>query len=255
MLVGYDSPEAFEEVLWRTFFPDKYGTATIALWGPSDAREDARAFFIDHMRKVIVLRTGARAGARYLSKNNANIARLDLLDRMFPGCQVLVPMRRPVAHVSSLLRQHRHFTRMHQTDPFSQRYMADLGHYEFGHLHRPLAFPGFATLADGLDPSRANYWLAYYVAAFEYVAARRDTCLFVSYEQACANPTRALATVCDRLDIPDDGALEGAAALFRPETPRPGDTGDDDALDPALLSRANAVYQAVTGDQGPSAPG
>ena len=37
MQVGYDSPEAFEEVLWHAFWPEKYGERRIALW---DATEE-----------------------------------------------------------------------------------------------------------------------------------------------------------------------------------------------------------------------
>lgn len=47
MDVGYDSPEALEEILWRIFWPDKYTESGIALWAASDDKPEARDFFAD----------------------------------------------------------------------------------------------------------------------------------------------------------------------------------------------------------------
>jgi hypothetical protein len=35
--VSFDSPEAFEEILWRAFWPHKYTDSRIELWGPGDS--------------------------------------------------------------------------------------------------------------------------------------------------------------------------------------------------------------------------
>ncbi len=42
MQIGYDSPEAFEEILWRAFWPEKYSETGIALWGVADGKKEAR---------------------------------------------------------------------------------------------------------------------------------------------------------------------------------------------------------------------
>src|SRR5687768_2499298 len=54
--IGYDSPEALDEVFWRTFWPEKYTATGIALWKSTDVKEDARTFFLEHMKKVVSLR-------------------------------------------------------------------------------------------------------------------------------------------------------------------------------------------------------
>lgn len=244
MQVGYDSPEAFEEVLWRTLWPEKYDRTRIALWGPDDADQDARAFFTEHLKKIIALRRpdNPREG-RYISKNNANLSRLDLLGRMFPEAKLLVPVRRPRDHAASLLRQHRNFIEMHRREPFVRRYMADIGHYEFGGLHRPIAFPGLEELIAGRDPSTIDYWLAYWIAAFDHVLSRHDLITVVSYEALCANPRRELAELSARLEIPEEGLLDVAAALFRP----PRSVQEDHAtVDPRLRERAEELYTALT---------
>ena len=56
MQVGLDSPEAFEEILWHAFWPDKYGNTRINIWNMSDAKEEATTFITDHMKKIIYLR-------------------------------------------------------------------------------------------------------------------------------------------------------------------------------------------------------
>ena len=62
VMIGYDSPEAFEEVIWRAFWPEKFRPDRILTWHEDDEREGFPQFFADHMRKVIVLRSGGGGG-------------------------------------------------------------------------------------------------------------------------------------------------------------------------------------------------
>lgn len=243
MEVGYDSPEAFEEIIWRTFWPEKYTSTGISLWHVADDKPDARAFFAEHMKKIVALRRPARLeDGRYVSKNNANIARLDLIRRMFPDAKILLPVRRPLEHARSLLRQHRSFLTMHREDPFVRQYMGDIGHYEFGDLHRPIAFPLTASMTGNRDPLTLDYWIGYWIAAFEHVLSHRADAVVVSYEASCTDPRRTLADICARLEIPDDGAMASAVALFRSE---PSSRGGPADADTALLDRANHLYETL----------
>lgn len=248
MQIGYDSPEAFEEILWRAFWPEKYGETGIALWREADHGSEAQAFFVEHMKKIIALRRPDRKGdGRYISKNNGNIARLQLIGRMFPDAGILVPFRNPADHAASLCRQHRHFAAQQRSEPFIRRYMADLGHFEFGDLHRPIGFPGLEELIAERDPLTADYWLGYWIAAFEHVLACRDAVTLVSYDAACADGRSAIAQICARLGIAEEGTTEAAAALFRKPVPRQLDAGD---LDPALRDRAEALHDTLVAGAG-----
>jgi hypothetical protein len=241
--VSVDSPEAFEEILWRAFWPRKYGREHIELWTAADANREAQAFLTTHIRKIVALRRPDRlADARYVSKNNGNLARLDLLPEMFPGARILVPVRHPLEHAGSLLKQHTRFRAMQREEPFVRRYMADVGHYEFGDLHRPIAFPGLEPLVAGRDPLTLDYWVGYWIAAFEHVLARRHRLVLVSYEACCRHPARAMAELCERLELDAEGALPAIAALFRPAPP-----ARDVEVDPALRARADALHAALTG--------
>jgi len=245
-MVGYDSPEAFEEIIWRTFWPQKY-VETIALWGATDLDNDARKFFVDHMRKIIALRCIDRLQhGRYVSKNNANVARLELLNVMFPEARIVVPVRDPVEHAISLWRQHRNFLEMHAAEPFARRYMEDIGHYEFGELHRPIAFPRSAELLPGRVPREPDYWLAYWIAGFEYIAERRDRLVIVSYEALCMEGLPALTELSRVLGLAGRGALEqGAALLHPPPAPRGGEVD----FDATLVERARTIHAELLRDR------
>ncbi len=247
MEIGFDSPEAFEEIIWRAFWPEKYRDDGIDLWAAGDRKAEAAAFFAEHLKKIVALRrppdhSGQAQSGRYLSKNNGNIARLDLITRMFPGAKIAVPFRRPLEHAASLLRQHENFLTLHEQVPFVRRYMADIGHYEFGALHRPIAFPGLAELTAGRDPRSLDYWLTYWIAAFAHIAERQaenpGQILLLSYEDSCAGGRAALAALCARLDVDPGGELGAVAALFKAPPPPRAEAAQ---ADPALVERAMEV--------------
>ncbi|WP_176228710.1 sulfotransferase [Roseovarius litorisediminis] len=214
LTVGFDSPEAFEEVFWRMFWPQKYTDETIELWHEDDLNNEAARFFKEHFRKIVALRTDGQG--RYISKNNGNIGRLDLLPLMFPGCQIIVPFRDPVEHAASLLRQHLNFLQQQAEDPFVARYMCDIGHFEFGELHRPFAFPGFAP--GGRSPQDADYWLAYWIAAYHHIKTCADGALFIASESFGRDGEKLMHQLCNRIGVQHDTVP--FSGHFRPIAPR-----------------------------------
>jgi hypothetical protein len=161
---------------------------------------------------------------------------------MFPEAIILVPVRHPIEHAASLLRQHCNFIEMHKNEPFIRRYMADIGHYEFGDLHRPIAFAGMDKLLSDRNPLKIDYWLDYWIAAFEHVLARRDKVILISYEATCAGGRHALAHICRKLEIPEEGMLDTAASIFKtPSSPRV----DKTKFDHELCDRAEQLHEAL----------
>ena len=238
--VGYDSPEAFEEIIWRAFWPKKFTDDRIDLWRDGDSLNEAAVFFRKHFRKVSALRRGG--SARYVSKNNANIARLELIPKMFPDAKIVVPVRDPVEHAASLLRQHNNFLAQHAEDAFVKRYMHDIGHLEFGELHRPIAFPGLAERLAGQDPKSLDYWLHYWIAAFEYVAEHQSGLILVSHEAMRSDGASMAERLLRALDIDGAGQLQEVAAHFEPQSGRARLYPDHDA---SLRSEADALYQRL----------
>jgi hypothetical protein len=237
--ISYDSPEAFEEVIWRAFWPEHFKADGICLGSAADAKEEAREFMLRHFRKIAFLRSSdlTRPG-RYLSKNNGNAARLSLILRMFPDATILVPVRTPMAHATSLHRQHLNFLRRQDEDAFVRRYMSDIGHYEFGMLHRPIRFEGLDELVEGHSPADLDYWLAYWIAAFEHIARHRDSVCILGYESLCQHANAAAAELCEVIGIAGSAASE-IARYFRPAAPLQDEL---DAYRGPLRDRAEAVH-------------
>ena len=101
MMVNVDSPEAFEEIIWKYFWPSRYKENRIIPWSEPDYL-DFENFLDDHIKKLIFLYNDYTAqGKRYISKNNLNIARIGYLKRVFPDSIIIVPFRDPLQHASS----------------------------------------------------------------------------------------------------------------------------------------------------------
>lgn len=233
LAVGFDSPEAFEEPVWMAFWPDHYRDGTIRPWSAAARDPGFEAFFRRHMAKVVA--AGGPEARRYLSKNNAGIARLPLLAAAFPDATVVVPVRDPWAQAASLLGQHRRFLALHARDGFAKAYMEGLGHFEFGAAFRPIAFG-----PEPPDPAAADnpaFWLAYWAEAYEAVLETAGpSVVFVDYDRLAADPLPPLAALAPALGASGD-ALRPAAARFRPS--RPGVRPDAPA---PLLDRAARVH-------------
>ncbi len=259
--IGFDSAEAFEEVVWRAFWPHKYLLGRIRAWTASDAEPggDFDVVFKSHIAKMIALEdTNQRERVRYLSKNNANIARIPFLAKLFPEAVVLVAFRNPADHAASMLRQHLNFRELHASEPFVRRYMADIGHYEFGMDRRPLDFgcperrrdgagdnggdgPGGNNVAGSVEA--LEYWLTYWCDAYEHVlGGSRERVVLVDYDALCENPHLEFRRIAVAAGIADSPRLGLVARRFRPPTRYPGKARDAPA---ELLKRAAEVHRRL----------
>ncbi|MGE3175277.1 MAG: sulfotransferase [Planctomycetota bacterium] len=244
--VAPDSPAALEELVWRAFWPAHYRRDRIAPWTDC-ARPEFVEFFAAHRQKVVALcaRTEPRA-RRYLAKNNATIARVPAILDAVPDATVVVPLRDPVQQAASLLRQHLRFTAIHRDDPFARRYMADLGHFEFGAGLRPIDFGGW--LDGGADgraaprPDELAFWLDYWLAAHRHLLAHadRDGLVFVDCERLAA--TRDVGPLAARLGV-DARELERAASRLRPLPTRAVDAAGLPASAAAAAAEVHAALR------------
>ncbi|MFD1510046.1 sulfotransferase [Lacimonas salitolerans] len=233
--IDLETPEAFEEVLWQMHWPDKFGDSGITLFDTADRDPRAEAALRHHMARIVCARRLQGAPAtRYCSKNNASISRLPFLAEAFPDARLVILLRQPVAHAASLLRQHRNFLDQQTRDPFVRRYMQDIGHFEFGHIHKPLLFPGMRSRAK--DPGSPDYWLAYWIAAFRYVADHAETCQIVLQDDLRAAPGATMARLCAALDLnPGQTRFEGRFHST-------ADRADATPFDPGLRREAETLY-------------
>lgn len=197
--VDADSPEAFEEVFWRAVLGDRQFADPRII---RDVSPDAEAL-AEFRAFVARVTAGGGPGHRYLSKNNPNLLRLSALRAAFPDARILIVLRDPASFARSTMTQHRRFLEIHAADPFARRYMAWLGHHEFGRDFRPLGFPGVEPPD---DPARDldEAWLAGYWAAAHRGLARGlpEGVAIVSQADLLAEPEPSVAAIAVHAAIP-----------------------------------------------------
>ncbi|MBX3500498.1 MAG: sulfotransferase [Alphaproteobacteria bacterium] len=221
-----DSPEAIEEMLWMAFHPRSHDPAHDNSLGRGSVAPDFAARYRDHIRKLLWL----RRGSRYLSKGNYNTARLEALIDLFPDARFFVPVREPVAHIASLVRQHARFCVAEARHPAALRYMQRIGHFEFGLDRRPLNLGDGAMVAEiqrlWRQGREVEGWSLYWSGVHAFIADRlaRDSALrgsvaVVRFEDLCAEPTTTLNHVLAHAGLPasDAWVSEHAARLRAPD--------------------------------------
>lgn len=232
ILIDLDSPEAFDEVFWRTFC----GSAYIHPDRLSPMFADAD--IIEKYRRYVDLILKGVAERRYLSKNNNNFLRFEAISDAFTNAIILVPFRNPVQQAMSLLEQHRYFLRRHESDPFSRRYMTWLVHHEFGLDHRPFVFEDQAA-RDGacpyLDDNDLNYWLWLWVSVYSHIADNMpERGVLVCYERLCRETDNVWTRIGERIDLPSN-----------PQSPQFSLSTRNVDVDcaPSLLRAASELYE------------
>ena len=166
--VSTDSPEAFEEVFWKTF-------AEV----DSDELEEKFRVYVGN----IVHRYKKE---RYLSKNNQNIKRVELIASIFTQSKILIPFRDPIQHSYSLLTQHEKFIKDSRINKFISEYMKWIGHTEFGPNYIPiqnqnLNFPNDLEINHWIEQ-----WFLTYSDSFQSLKNKRNV-YFISYEKLCSS--------------------------------------------------------------------
>jgi len=223
IMVTLESPEAFEEVLWMTFFPDLHTPRVINVLDQGTSHPEFEKFYREHISKILHV----RGGTRYVSKGNYNISRLEYLLKLFPDARFVIPVRRPDHHVASMMKQHRLFCEGETRNPRMLEHMRRVGHYEFGLDRRPIntgndeAVREIADLWDRGEDIRG--WGRYWALLYSWVAdlleangALRDAALVVRYEDLCDDPAATLRRVLEHCSLAaDDGALSAHAGKIR----------------------------------------
>ena len=238
IMIGLDSPEALEEMLWKAFWPQQYQADHIDLW-PNSSGEEFKVYFRQHLRKIIYL--GGENGSRYVSKNNLNIARLPLLRKLFADAHLLVPFREPLQHANSLLRQHLNFSKMHDEDDFSRRYMEAIGHFDFGANLRPIAF---SPTPNAYMPNTLDFWLQYWLDCYQHLLEQQPALnlLLLSYEQFSQNPTQALEQIAAKINAAHPDAFPAQADTIKPATHH---NFAADSYNNELYHRCQRLYQQL----------
>ena len=117
--------------------------------------------------------------------------------------------------------------------------MRDIGHFEFGELHRPIDFPGVEGLRSSYSPDSLKYWIGYWTAAFKHILDEDDRILLLSYDRLCEEGASSFPVLEDRCHLPAGSLTAAAEGLLRAPT-RYAWEGDDSVGD--LLEQAELVH-------------
>ena len=257
-----ESPEAMEEVLWMAFFADCHNPAVSNVLSEQDSAPEFESFYRDHIRKLLLL----RHGKRYLAKGNYNVSRLGFLRKLFPDACFVVPVRDPVGHIASLLKQHRLFCAEETRDPQILDYMRRSGHFEFGLDRRPTNFGDLETVqriqelwqAGREVEGSALYWASVYGYVADLIErdpAVADRTLLVHYDDLCAEPDATLERLYRHcgLEVAEPVRREQAARIAAPTYYKAGFADDEigliRGLTDATAARIRSLIDAKTGGQ------
>lgn len=243
ILITSASPDAFEEPLWRQFFPTEHEVGANQRLSAAVTNPEFESFFRDHLRKILHL----RGALRYVSKGNYNVGRIEYLAKLFPDALFVVPVRRPMEHVASLCRQHALFRSYGEADPRVPAYLAAAGHFEFGLQRRPLVLSadaserqaGFESGDDIL--AYAEQWAEVY-GHVERLLNQPDLAgriLLVRYEDFCAAPASGLDAILAFAGVADTG---GAIRAYASEISASPQTA------PAEITARDEEVRSIVGD-------
>lgn len=179
----------------------------------------------EHLRKLIHV----RSAQRYLAKANAQVPRLRYLLRLFPDARFVVPIRQPLTHVGSLVKQDRLLSAMGRANPAVRRHLRRTGHLEFG-LDKQVPEVGDVEaarvdFAEGcVAAGYARIWNSLYGHLAEQLQLHSDlraaVCV-VRFEDLCAAPHGHLQRVFEHVGLHDQDATDlierSSAELSEPD--------------------------------------
>lgn len=226
MEISFDSPEAFEEVIWLSYLRDRIvEESTLSTLTADSVSEEFATAMRETIRKVLAIADPTVQpvpSPRYLSKNNANLSRIDALNRMFPTSTILVLFRTPSAHIGSLKSQHERFLVEHEGDAFSRNYMKWIGHYEFGENFKPINFSGWLDKEKAPFQVDESFWLRYWIEAYSHVLRHKARNVhFIDFDKLLSDGAATLGRIADVTGLSERAVFAGAAQKLRSPTTVP----------------------------------
>lgn len=216
MQIGYDSPEAFDEVLWLKSLSKQYVRQdSLEEVLPGSLPVEFKTEYQSAINRLLFSRKKADANRRYLAKNNSLISRLNALTTTLPDSKVIICFRDPASHVQSLLKQHQRFTELHGEDEFSRKYMKWIGHYDFGLNFKPISY----GKDNPRDRSTPEYWYQYWIDVYSAVKSNKNTnVVWLAHERLLENPAGILQELAEFVNLRSPEKLGEQAEEIRSRT-------------------------------------
>ncbi len=194
------------------FFPGCHDTTSSQVLGAGVSNPAFESFYRDHIRKLLLIRDRKR----YLTKGHYNLTRLAYIQSLFPDARFVIPVRHPVNHMASLMKQDLLFNVGLKGNSRAQHYLAWAGHFEFGPDKRPI-HTGDDSLTleirrgwqqDEKVRAWALYWNALYrfsLDQLESYSGLKNACLWLRYEDLCGNSADSIDRILEHCHLPSEG--------------------------------------------------
>ncbi len=231
LMVNAHSPEAFDEILWTSFFDELHKTDKINILGAEINHTDFEVFYKNNIKKTLYM----HKTQRFASKNNYALTRLKYLKKIFPEARFLIPVRSPEAHIASLVKQHTLFLDAGQRE---RRYVQRTHHYEFGHDFRPINVGDTQALSLIMDHwQKGEYTLAYahyWRSIHEFIITDilsdpdlKESVHIVRYDDLCENSSETLEKISLFCDLDSEWSQKWEEKLSAPDYYVPQFLDDD----------------------------
>lgn len=195
IFIDNNSPEAFEEIFWKSqlnylqknnLFIEKKNINNI----------------IKNLKIFINLILIKEKKFFYLSKNNNNLIRINLLNKKINNKKILIVFRNPIDHAISLFEQHKRFLKIQKNNKFVLEYMNMLYHNEFGKGHYPL----LKNFKSKFLPNKLDYWIDYWISIYSYAqqnvySDKYNDIFFLSYETLVSKPDLVLKKILNLFNL------------------------------------------------------
>jgi len=244
IVITSKSPDALDEMLWMAFFPHCHNPSLSNVLSAEIRHPEFESFYRNHIRKLLL----AERATRYVAKANYHVARLSYLVRLFPDVKLLIPVRSPLGHIASLMRQHEWFSWGHRKHRRALAYMRRSGHFEFGLDRLPINL-GDPQRVQSIRRAWASGqdvlgWARYWAMVYDHIATVlnsddrvRQAALVVHFERLCDAPAETLRTILEHCGLSE---VESLAAHFAPVIASP------DYYTPSFSPTERAVIEEET---------
>ena len=211
MMVGADSPEAMDEMLWMAFFDNSHNALVPHVLDGATSNPAFENFYRNHIKKLLF----TRSGKRLLSKGNYHLTRMLYLQKLFPDARFVIPIREPVSHIASLMRQHARLCELGQKDARAVRHMNMAGHFEFGLNRIPIHSGDGARMSEILAAWNAGEevrgWALYWDMLYRFVRrqldenpALQDAAMIVDFDAMCEAPRPTIEALLTHCNLPQN---------------------------------------------------
>ncbi|NND76728.1 MAG: sulfotransferase family protein [Flavobacteriales bacterium] len=195
--IGLGSNEALEEYFFKAHLKDNY----IRNEGLFE-HEISEEVHDEYLEYQSVVRNSS--DKIYLAKNNNFILRYRSIRKLNKEFKMVIMLREPLLHASSLLEKHVQYAKMQEEDPFVLEYMDWLGHHEFGKGVKPFVLGSNKDISANGSLNSIDHWLKVWVNYYSFVNSLDENgMVLIDYEKYCEDPNSTLKKVLGLVQLED----------------------------------------------------